>query len=337
MTRLRVGLALASGGAAGVWWELGALEAIRRVTGFTPLDAELVVGTSAGAYVGAMAMSRVGAPCAFTRVSGMPAPGLSFTDADLARSRAIGGHLMGTLLEQFPLARLPRPRPASLAGLVHLVRGGSRGVAVDAASLLPEGFLSTRKIGDSLREAWPTGWPSDKLRVTTFDLASATPLVLSASFDLGLGIAGAVSASCAAPGIFAPVPVGSRRLADGAIWSAASLGVLAGRGLDVVVCLHPHLGERTGRRRSLLGATIQRRIETQLDEERSVLERQGTRVFVLTPEASERAAMPRTLPDAEARAGIVSRAVTAVERGLRTASHADLAHALAPAVATRAA
>ena len=49
----------------------------------------------------------------------------------------------------------------------------------------------------------------------------------------------AVAASCAIPGFYRPVRIGGRRYVDGGVCSASNLDLLAGRGLDLVVCLNP--------------------------------------------------------------------------------------------------
>src|SRR3954465_2280359 len=54
---MRVGLVLGAGGVVGASWLIGALEALQDETGWDPPDAEAIVGTSAGAVVGALTAS----------------------------------------------------------------------------------------------------------------------------------------------------------------------------------------------------------------------------------------------------------------------------------------
>src|SRR3954468_10085325 len=51
---MRVGLVLGAGGVLGASWLIGALEALESETGWSPSEAELIVGTSAGAVVGTL-------------------------------------------------------------------------------------------------------------------------------------------------------------------------------------------------------------------------------------------------------------------------------------------
>ena len=52
---MRVGLVLGAGGVVGASWLIGALDALEAETGWRAVEAERIVGTSAGAVVGALA------------------------------------------------------------------------------------------------------------------------------------------------------------------------------------------------------------------------------------------------------------------------------------------
>ena len=56
---MRVGLVLGAGGVVGASWLIGALDALEAETGWRAVDAERIVGTSAGAVVGALAASGI--------------------------------------------------------------------------------------------------------------------------------------------------------------------------------------------------------------------------------------------------------------------------------------
>ena len=59
MLAMRVGLVLGAGGVVGAYWLIGAHDALETETGWRAVDAERIVGTSAGAVVGALAASGV--------------------------------------------------------------------------------------------------------------------------------------------------------------------------------------------------------------------------------------------------------------------------------------
>src|ERR1700745_4088352 len=69
---MRVGLVLGAGGVIGGSWLMGALEALEAETGWRAADAGVVVGTSAGAGVGA------------------PGPGWRAADAELVVATSAG-------------------------------------------------------------------------------------------------------------------------------------------------------------------------------------------------------------------------------------------------------
>jgi NTE family protein len=56
---MRVGLVLGAGGVLGGSWLMGALEALEAETGWRASEAEVVVGTSAGAVIGALAAAGI--------------------------------------------------------------------------------------------------------------------------------------------------------------------------------------------------------------------------------------------------------------------------------------
>jgi NTE family protein len=48
-----------------------------------------------------------------------------------------------------------------------------------------------------------------------------------------------VAASCAIPGFYRSVRIGGRRYVDGGVQSTSNLDLMAGLGLDLVICLNP--------------------------------------------------------------------------------------------------
>ena len=80
---MRVGLVLGAGGVVGASWLIGALDALEAETGWRAVDAERIVGTSAGAVVGALAAS--GIPSEYMSAY---APGARWSGFAEAESRA---------------------------------------------------------------------------------------------------------------------------------------------------------------------------------------------------------------------------------------------------------
>src|SRR4051812_2907103 len=58
--QMKIGLVLGGGGVTGAAWLIGALDAIESATGWRASDADRIIGTSAGAVVGALVAGGVG-------------------------------------------------------------------------------------------------------------------------------------------------------------------------------------------------------------------------------------------------------------------------------------
>src|SRR4051794_19135102 len=97
---MRAGLVLGAGGVIGGSWLMGALEALEAETGWRASEAELVVGTSAGAVIGALAAAGVRSEHISAYAAGTALDDVA--DAELhaaaaARARAGGYRLEWTL------------------------------------------------------------------------------------------------------------------------------------------------------------------------------------------------------------------------------------------------
>jgi NTE family protein len=135
-------------------------------------------------------------------------------------------------------------------------------------------------------------WPEKDFRLCTVDLDSGERVVFSAAGTPGAGAGEAVAASCAIPGVFAPVPIGDRLYIDGGAWSPTNADVLAGMGLDTVIIVAPMSLEATasidGRDRSV--RTACRAIAL---GEAAQLRREGTDVAIIEPIANDVRVMGR--------------------------------------------
>ena len=252
---LRLGLALGAGGVVGASYLVGALVAIRDVTGWEPSLATQVVGTSAGAFI--LAIEAAGVPYALTyaRCTGDGMDGATYGADVLDLSTRMDRHNEGPWFSRYPpRTRLPRPFLSS-PRLLRKALGRSR--KTDAASdtarnlamgLLGEGWLSnTPSIGAVIRTGLPHGWASWPLWVVTFDLDEGKRVVLGAPGAPKPDLHVAISAATAIPGVFAPVRIEHHRHCDAGLYSPANLDVLAGLGLDAVLCINPLTGDDLAR------------------------------------------------------------------------------------------
>jgi NTE family protein len=225
---MRVGLVLGGGGVTGAAYLAGALTALEQDLGWDPRDADVVVGTSAGALVGALLRR------------GVPASDLAAwtVGAGVSRSGALLGNLDRPELDPLTLRQLmhlPRwPHPRAIASVLRRpwrfdpLRALTTHLA-DGAHVLDEhvAFLGTegperpllccavRRIdGRRVVFGGPDGPPVDGLRA-------------------------AVAASCAVPGYFAPVLVDGEYYIDGGVASPTNADRVRDLGLDLVIVLAP--------------------------------------------------------------------------------------------------
>ena len=199
---IRRALVLGSGGATGVAWELGVLTGLSRAG--VRLDADLVVGTSAGALV-----------AAWLTTSGA-VPELDET----RRERA--GRIGPTHVARLVAAQLHPSRRHALAWL------GARAMSAWTPGA-EAGWVD--RVGEGLSGL---AWPASLVIVAT-DATSGRPAFFSAGQPADL--AAAVAASCALPGVFPAVRIDGRLHFDGGLRSPANLDVAADA--DVLIAVAP--------------------------------------------------------------------------------------------------
>jgi NTE family protein len=266
--KARVGLVLGGGGVLGAAWLMGALSAVERETGWRARDADLVMGTSAGAAVAAVAAAR-------DRAWGQ-----------LEEDSAAGAEFLSLLgAAAYDVERPGRwMRWGSWRMVVETWRGGGdAALGRTWAGVLPHGLVSTRRLESTIDFHVPA-WPIDpELWIVATDYESGRREVFGSTDSIGVGRA--VAASCAIPGFYRPVRIGSRLYVDGGVASSTNLDLLAGRGLDLVICLVPlsplrAVAHRTpsARFRELL----QRRLRRQI----AAVEATGTEVLLIEPEGA---------------------------------------------------
>lgn len=275
----RVGLVVGAGGYLGAAWLAGAIVALREETGFDATAAEMIVGTSGGATIASLCA--VGAaPRTIASVFAKP-----LTDAWWR----IGG------------VAVPLPGSPALALRALRHPRGRSGLAL-LSGWLPRGPFSTEPLKQSVRRFAPDGaWVHPGLRLVTCDYATGERVALQP--DDGVPLADAVAASCAVPGVYQPVRIGEREFVDGALHSSSNLDLVAGTGLDLVICLMPGSRARRGCRR--------------LAREEALVRESGAEVVTLEPTTYDRAAMGRNPLGRRHRAEVARVAVETTARQLR--------------------
>ncbi|MER7584279.1 patatin-like phospholipase family protein [Kitasatospora sp. NPDC097691] len=253
----RRGLVLGGGGMLGAAWTVGALCAVEEATGRQPGEADVLLGTSAGAILAAMLSGGV-------------------------RPEQLRDHQRGLPIEDGPLAGLAfdydtavggatPPRPRAGIGSPDLLRDAVRHpreypLLTMVSAMAPHGQGSLAPVGELVRGLLgPGGWPDpdpdpgadappaptpgtaagagdaagSPLRVAAVDYRSGRRVVFGDPDAPAVAVADAVMASCAIPGWFAPVRLNGSAYVDGGCWSATNADLLLGRGLDEVYVLAP--------------------------------------------------------------------------------------------------
>jgi NTE family protein len=313
---MRVGLVLGAGGVVGASWLIGALDALEAETGWRAGDAERIVGTSAGAVVGALAASGVPSEYMSAYAAGRTLEG--FAEAE-SRADEISTKLPGSDY-RLQLA-LPPIGPGSwrlaLNTTLHLRRHAP---AVVLAGWLPRGFISTGPIHGLVDGFVPGGWPDHpSYWAIAADYSTGKRVAFGRDDAPRTTAADAVAASCAIPGFYHPVKVAGRRYVDGGICSTSNLDLLCGAELDLVICLNPMSsvapvagGSPADRFAKLMRAAAGRR----LAHEARKLRGEGTDVLVLQPGRDDCALMGLNLMSGSRRVQVMEQARKSIAREL---------------------
>ncbi|MCA1006384.1 patatin-like phospholipase family protein [Rhodococcus hoagii] len=306
-TYLGRGLVIGCGGTLGAAWTVAALVAVRDALGWDPRDADVLVGTSAGAELVTMLGSGIGVDEILAMQLG------ESTHPVLSR------HLDGAP-GRFP--PVPRPRPGAPGLLRRAVPTMTR-----LSGLLPEGrgdagWLDRLATGVTDSGDWvahPQTW------LVAMDAATGDRVAFGAQGAPKATLSEALRASWAIPGWMSPVTIGGRRYVDGGAASTASADLLAGRGLDEVIVLAPMAsrGRMPGRGPAALERAVLRNwMSAGLDAECAALEASGTRVIRIDATADDLAVMGANFMDDRRRLATLEHSLrstrTAVQRALTT-------------------
>ena len=307
-------MVLGAGGVLGGAWLTGALHALARETDWDPGSAEYVVGTSAGSMIGGLVAAGIPPWFMVAHSRGEVFEGLAGADG---RPAAEADRSAGAV---FRLHRgLPRIGPGSLRmGLTALASPTRHTPLQLIAGWLPAGIFSTDSLKDVIRRAAPGGWiehPNYWAVACDFESGRRTPF---GRLDAPLAeMADAVAASCAIPGFYRPVRIGRRRYVDGGVCSSSNLDLVAGRGLDLVICLNPLTGADPGSGPlDWLPALSRAAGRRRLEHESRKVRRFGTEVLLIEPTADDVAVMGRNSMSAERRQEVIDTAEHTVAREL---------------------
>lgn len=294
----RVGLVLGAGGVPGAAFHAGTLLGLKQDLGWDADRADVVVGSSIGSLVGALIRTRLSADDIAAWAASVRPLSRGIT------TRRVLDQLddkTSSIAVPAPLPPIRRVRQAQ-----HLLRGrrqGSIAPHTAAMALMPGGWVDPANKFRTLETLQPTG-PSKALWIVAVRIRDAQRVVFGqtgATPDLGLSVA----ASCAIPGVFRPVKLGSESFIDGGAHSPTNADLLIHAGVDIAVILSPmsaHAGAGKGHLDRWLRAFFTR----QLDAETKQLEAAGIEVIVFQPDRTVSRSMGRN-PLSRSHSGAVVR------------------------------
>jgi NTE family protein len=239
----RTALVLGGGGFTGGVYEIGALRALDLLAVNSNVnDFDIYVGTSAGAFIAALAANRV-TPEEMMRVATREGP-------QPFRDIALGDLLhpnLGELLSRG--VRLPLRVAAILRQLV--TQPGETSVMdllLELGQALPSGLYTGAGIEHYLRRVLNEPGRTDDFRglrggrqlyIVATDLDTCERIVFGGEGFAQVPISTAVRASGALPMVYAPVKLDGRELVDGGIVSTTNLDIAVEAGAKFVVVINP--------------------------------------------------------------------------------------------------
>lgn len=299
----RVGLVLGAGGVVGQAYHAGVLAALEHDYGWDPRTAEVILGTSAGSITGSLL--RGGVPASELAAWTVKAP--------LSDEGSVLEELFGTQHPEFEPFRalelllrrpsLPGPRMVRRA-LTHPLE--FRPLAAALSLLAPGRF----DIFDQLEALQGSDeWPEEELWISAVRRDDGSRVVFGGPGTSQVPLHQAIAASCAVPGYFAPVEIGSREYVDGGAHSPTNADLLVGRGLDIVIVVSPMSGPTT-LPHDLYGASRWHSARLAAREVRA-LRAEGTEVVTFRPGRAEQAVMGNDFMSADRVEKIVQEAFLA--------------------------
>jgi NTE family protein len=259
-------LVMGGGGIVGIAWETGILKGLLG-GGVDPSAADLVIGTSAGATVGAQV-------AAGANFGDLLAAQLGPIDPRQTQLLAEGDHEAAAAVFAYIAAagELTQPVRAQI---------GAMALAAKAPSEARRLEMVDARLGIA-------DWPPTRLLITSVDAVSGAFVV----WEKGAGatLAQAVAASSAVPGLYPPVTIADRRYIDGGFRSGTSADLA--HGAKSVLIVAP-----IGRGNKGTAA-----LTRQLDGEIAEVEAAGGKVLLIEPDAASLEAFGPNLMDPDRRA-----------------------------------
>lgn len=297
-------LVLGCGGVAGAAWSIAALANLEQQFGWDAREADVLIGTSAGAVLAALLAA--GTPVSRLLASQRD----ELVDCIWDHDTATGGALP-------PLPGL------GFTGL-SLLRRGLRGDVAPLTAVtgvLPRGRADMAPFMALIDSVVPAGeWaPHPNAWMMVVDQQSGERVALGRHDAPTIPMNLAVCASYAVPGWCPPVTWQGRTYLDGGIASPTSADMLLASDVSEAIVLAPMASRQPDSPRSPL-ARIERRVRRYMtaivDREVAALQRVGIRVIRLEPEADDLGVIGFNMMDPARRRQVFETALRTTERQL---------------------
>jgi NTE family protein len=213
-------LVLAGGGLTGIGWEVGILAGLANKGVRPGDDADLIIGTSAGAVVGTRLAQGADLDALYHEQLIEP-------HASIERAASLDSELLTEIFEEMLSAEGDATERHRRVGALAL-----------AADTISE---EDRLAVIAARLPAPH-WPQQRLHIIAVDAHSGETEVFDA--ESGVSLVEAVAASCAVPGVWPPTTIAGRRYLDGGTRSTDNADLAAG--FDQILVLSPMLLDIAG-------------------------------------------------------------------------------------------
>src|SRR4051812_27728709 len=333
---MKVGLVLGAGGVVGAAWLIGALEALASETGWDPSSADYIVGTSAGSVVGSLVADGIAPEYLAAYSAGRTLDEVEDVDGRVAKlaARMGGPEKLDEVAErlggdELRLKLAPPPiGPGSWRMALSTMRTPWRHApSAVVAGWLPRGFVSTRPVSDLVSTFVGGDWPDHpNFWAVAADYRNGCRTVFGREDSPRARVGEAVAASCAIPGFYHPAAISGRSYVDGGVCSLSNLDLLAGRDLDLVICLNPtsSLAEAMGGTPAeRVGALVRGASGRRLGREARKLRDEGTELLLLQPSEEDVAGMGLNLMARGRRVDVLERARRTTALALRELRGSD--------------
>ena len=305
--RDRVALVLGSGGIVGGAFHAGVVKALNDVRGIDARRVDLIVGTSAGSIVGALAAGGLHPNDIFRRETG--------ATLSPAGQRIMARARRGRPPKVDPRTSVGRPAAPEVLWRAALTPWSMSSGGV-AAALLPRGTAPTTQVASLTNGLLGGVWPDQpRLRICAVEVSSAKRVVFDEAGPAAPSQA--VAASCAVPAVYEPARICDREYYDGCVHSANNLDVVGRDPYDLVVVSAPL---STAGRASVTDGPwglYRSYVRWQTERERSTLSR-STPVLTLAPTAKDLEAMGSNMLDTSRRAAVAMQAHASAVARLET-------------------